>query len=142
MAPMQEIRPLQEKFQFSFLCFMIITILKIHHDFSLCQFYSQALSPTTSCSTFFDPQNQNLPLNFKRKLFNNGCHNQRSSELPPFVRVFKDGSVERLLGPCVPPSLDSKSEVSSKDITISQTQMSLLGFSPQNSHKPIKNTPS
>ncbi|KAI9195330.1 hypothetical protein LWI28_013901 [Acer negundo] len=44
-------------------------------------------------------------------------------ELLPLVRVYKDGSVERLLGsPHVPPSPDQDPEtgVSSKDVTISQ----------------------
>lgn len=44
------------------------------------------------------------------------------TELLPFVRIYKDGSVERLIGsPYVPPSPDKDPEtgVSSKDITIS-----------------------
>ncbi|KAJ4847529.1 hypothetical protein Tsubulata_003953 [Turnera subulata] len=42
-------------------------------------------------------------------------------ELPGFIRVFSDGSVERLFGsPYVPPSLDSDTGVLSKDIVISQ----------------------
>ncbi|KAL6188745.1 hypothetical protein ACLB2K_040136 [Fragaria x ananassa] len=46
-------------------------------------------------------------------------------ELIPFVRVYKDGSVERLMGtPYVPPMLnDPVSGVSSKDITISQNPL-------------------
>ncbi|KAL5785492.1 hypothetical protein ACOSQ2_007884 [Xanthoceras sorbifolium] len=45
-----------------------------------------------------------------------------SSELLPFLRVYKDGSVERLTGsPIVPPSPeDPETGVSSKDITISE----------------------
>ncbi|KAI9196893.1 hypothetical protein LWI28_027916 [Acer negundo] len=46
-----------------------------------------------------------------------------TKELLPLVRVYKDGSVERLLGsPHVPPSPDQDPEtgVSSKDVTISQ----------------------
>ncbi|KDP40144.1 hypothetical protein JCGZ_02142 [Jatropha curcas] len=46
-----------------------------------------------------------------------------AGELLPFLRVFKDGSVERLMGaPIVPPSPDQdpETEVSSKDISISQ----------------------
>ncbi|EEF45369.1 2-hydroxyisoflavanone dehydratase [Ricinus communis] len=44
------------------------------------------------------------------------------SELLPFLRVYKDGSVERLIGsPIVPASIeDPETGVSSKDITISQ----------------------
>ncbi|KAJ9154338.1 hypothetical protein P3X46_027687 [Hevea brasiliensis] len=43
-------------------------------------------------------------------------------EIAPFVRIYKDGSVERLMGaPIVPPSSqDPETGVSSKDITISQ----------------------
>lgn len=43
-------------------------------------------------------------------------------EIAPFVRVYKDGSVERLMGaPIVPPSSqDPETGVSSKDVTISQ----------------------
>ncbi|PRQ38693.1 putative carboxylesterase, 2-hydroxyisoflavanone dehydratase [Rosa chinensis] len=46
-------------------------------------------------------------------------------ELIPFVRVYKDGSVERLMGtPYVPPMLnDPVSGVSSKDITISKNPL-------------------
>ncbi|KAK9289251.1 hypothetical protein L1049_017727 [Liquidambar formosana] len=44
------------------------------------------------------------------------------SELLPYLRVYKDGTVERLLGsPHVPPSLhDPETDVTSKDIIISQ----------------------
>ncbi|KAK9933385.1 hypothetical protein M0R45_020583 [Rubus argutus] len=46
-------------------------------------------------------------------------------EVIPFVRVFKDGSVERLLGsPYKAPLLDDpKSGVSSKDVTISKNPL-------------------
>ncbi|XP_065863376.1 2-hydroxyisoflavanone dehydratase-like [Euphorbia lathyris] len=45
-----------------------------------------------------------------------------AAELPPFFRVFKDGSVERFIGaPTVPPTPeDPETGVSSKDITISK----------------------
>ena len=45
-----------------------------------------------------------------------------ATELLPFLRVYKDGSVERLIGsPIVPPSLnDPETGVSSKDITVSE----------------------
>lgn len=45
-----------------------------------------------------------------------------SRELPPLLRVYKDGTVERFLGsPIIPPiPLDPQTGVSSKDITISQ----------------------
>lgn len=44
------------------------------------------------------------------------------SELPPFFRVYKDGTVERTRGsPIVPPSAENpETGVSSKDITISE----------------------
>lgn len=47
------------------------------------------------------------------------------TEFLPFVRVYKDGSVERLSGsPFVPPSMkDPATGVSSKDITISQNPL-------------------
>ncbi|CAN6551578.1 unnamed protein product [Malus baccata var. baccata] len=45
-----------------------------------------------------------------------------ASELLPLIRIYKDSTVERLMGsPYVPPSLrDPETNVSSKDITISQ----------------------
>ncbi|XP_004496762.1 2-hydroxyisoflavanone dehydratase-like [Cicer arietinum] len=48
-----------------------------------------------------------------------------SRELPPLLRVYKDGSVERFLGSSfVPPSLqDPQTSVSSKDIVISQNPL-------------------
>ncbi|KAK0607929.1 hypothetical protein LWI29_022844 [Acer saccharum] len=48
-----------------------------------------------------------------------------ASELLPFIRVYKDGSVERLMeSPKVPPSPeDPETGVSSKDITISQNPL-------------------
>ncbi|PRQ38704.1 putative carboxylesterase, 2-hydroxyisoflavanone dehydratase [Rosa chinensis] len=47
------------------------------------------------------------------------------TELLPFLRIYKDGSVERLMGsPYVPPTLDDPdSGVSSNDITISQNPL-------------------
>ncbi|OWM74224.1 hypothetical protein CDL15_Pgr008537 [Punica granatum] len=51
--------------------------------------------------------------------------NEVQTECLPFFRIYKDGTVERLIGtPYVPPSLDDpKSGVSSKDITISQNPL-------------------
>lgn len=46
-------------------------------------------------------------------------------DLPPLLRVYKDGTVERLLGSPVVPAIphDPETEVSSKDIVISQTPL-------------------
>ncbi|KAH7844856.1 hypothetical protein Vadar_032394 [Vaccinium darrowii] len=62
-----------------------------------------------------------------------------ASELPPVLRVYQDGTVERLIGsPFVPPSLeDPTTGVSSKDTTISplvSAQLYLPKLSPPQTH--------
>lgn len=47
--------------------------------------------------------------------------NEVAHDFPPFIRVYKDGRVERLLGTeTIPPTTDPITGVQSKDITISQ----------------------
>ncbi|KAK9288347.1 hypothetical protein L1049_016800 [Liquidambar formosana] len=66
------------------------------------------------------------------------------SELLPLLRVYKDGTVERLLGsPRVPPSLDDpQNNVSSKDITISKDpNISARLYLPKISHHHYQKLP-
>ncbi|GMY27471.1 2-hydroxyisoflavanone dehydratase-like [Fagus crenata] len=67
---------------------------------------------SANCKALSHPLLQNMASNDK----------EVATEVLPFFRVYKDGTIERLLGsPIVPPSHeDPETGVSSKDITISQ----------------------
>ncbi|KAK7252047.1 hypothetical protein RIF29_35747 [Crotalaria pallida] len=63
-------------------------------------------------------------------------------DLPPFIRVYKDGHVDRLIGTdVVPPSLDPTTNVESKDVVISKDQdISARLFIPkQNNNNDVPN---
>ncbi|KAF8410033.1 hypothetical protein HHK36_002553 [Tetracentron sinense] len=64
-------------------------------------------------------------------------------EVPPYLRVFKDGSVERLLGTDIlPPSLDIQTGVSSKDIIIiPESGLSARFYLPKITHNHQKKLP-
>ncbi|XP_021887900.1 2-hydroxyisoflavanone dehydratase-like [Carica papaya] len=51
-------------------------------------------------------------------------HKEVATELLPYIRIYKDGCVERLMGsPTVPPPNDTETGVSSKDVIISETPL-------------------
>ncbi|KAK6946133.1 Alpha/beta hydrolase fold-3 [Dillenia turbinata] len=63
-----------------------------------------------------------------------------AQDLSPFLKIYKDGHVERLLGAAtVPPGLDPQTGVNSKDITISlQTSLSARLYIPKLTNPPQK----
>ncbi|KAH7575211.1 hypothetical protein JRO89_XS02G0063200 [Xanthoceras sorbifolium] len=58
-------------------------------------------------------------------------------EIPPMIRIYKDGRVERLLGTeTVPPSFDPKTNVESKDVVYSpENNLSVRLYLPKNTHQ-------
>ncbi|KAJ4844755.1 hypothetical protein Tsubulata_003452, partial [Turnera subulata] len=96
--------------------------------------YTNGIARSLTPLHFSTPRKKNKHLFVRSSLPMNSKTSELAHDFSPFLRIYKDGHVERLKGiEVVPPSLDPKTRVQSKDVVYStEANLSSRLYLPEN----------